>query len=146
MDFPFNDFPFDDDIPVEFRNFDESAIPTREQLMDAGADPRFINLVLNGHSGDEEEDDEDDEDEDDEEYVPDVPSSRVSRSDEVSVIPGDERNKRRRIEGGEASSLSIPIESVDCSQENECNRTDIDGLICPICMDAWTNEGDHHIW
>jgi len=143
MDFPFNDFPFnDDDIPIEFRDFDESAIPTREQLMDAGADPRFINLVLNGHS-DDEEDDEDDEDEDDEEYVPDVPSSRVSRSDEVAVISGDERNKRRRIEGGEACSSSIPIES---SQENECNRTDIDGLICPICMDAWTNDGDHHVW
>lgn len=145
MDFPFNDFPFDDDdIPIELRNFDESAIPTREQLMDAGADPRFINLVLNGHSGDEEED-EDDEDEDDEEYVPDVPSSRVSRSDEVAVIPDNERNKRRRIEGGEACSSSIPIEIADCSQENECNRTDIDGLICPICMDAWTNDGDHHI-
>jgi len=138
MDFPFNDFPLDDDIPIEFRDFDESAIPTREQLMDAGADPRFINLVLNGHSDNEEEDD-DEEDEDDEEYVPDVPSSRVSRSD-------DERNKRRRIEGADASSSSIPIESADCSQENECNRTDIDGLICPICMDSWTNEGDHHIW
>ncbi|KAK2364186.1 E3 ubiquitin-protein ligase RFWD3 [Trifolium repens] len=165
MNFPFDDWPYNDNtIPSELRNFNENEIPTREDLMAAGADRRFISLVFDGHSGnedsDEEEDEEDEEDEDDEEYVPDVPpASRVSHepprnpiSDEVIVIPDDERqnsiederNKRRRTEAGEASCSSIPIESADCSQDNDY-RTDIDGLICPICMDAWTDNGDHHV-
>ncbi|CAI8614656.1 unnamed protein product [Vicia faba] len=126
--------------------------------MAAGADPRFVNLVFDGHSGNEEEEEEEEEeedDEDDEEYVPDVPSSRVSyrlrnlTSDEMLAFLFDEgqnsvednRIKRRRTDGGEASSSSLPIGS----QENDWNRTEVDGLICPICMDAWTDEGDHHV-
>ncbi|KAK3226602.1 hypothetical protein Dsin_006464 [Dipteronia sinensis] len=37
------------------------------------------------------------------------------------------------------------IESGDCSQGSQWNRSEIDGLFCPICMDAWTDNGDHHI-
>jgi E3 ubiquitin-protein ligase RFWD3 len=170
MNFPFDDWPYNDNnIPSELRNFNENEIPFREDLMAAVADRRFISLVFDGHSGNEDSDEEEDgeeeetyeEDEDDEEYVPDVPpASRVSHepprnpiSDEVIVIPDDERqnsiederNKRRRTEAGEASCSSIPIESAECSQDNDY-RTDIDGLICPICMDAWTDNGDHHVW
>lgn len=131
--------------------------------MAAGADPLFDNLVMDEFFDDEEEEEEDEdeeEEEDDEEYVPDVPSSRVSHgrrnptSDEVIVVLDDERqnsveddrNKRRRTEGVEASASSIPVESADGSQENDWNRTEVDGLTCPICMDAWTDDGDHHVW
>ncbi|XP_027351606.1 E3 ubiquitin-protein ligase RFWD3 isoform X2 [Abrus precatorius] len=111
-----------------------------------------------GVADEEENDDEEDEDEDDEEYVPAAWSSRVSHyashspiTNEVIVIADEsqnsveeERNKRRRTEGGEAS-CSFASGSSDGSQGNEWNRTDIDGLICPICMDVWTNDGEHHI-
>lgn len=146
------------DIPFDWRYFNEADIPTTESLMAAGADPRFTAYLLEGHTDDEQDDEEDD---DDEEYVPDVQSPRVSNeaprnstSDEAIVILDDERqssvenetNKRRRTEAGEASSSSLPNGSADGSQENECNLADIDGLICPICMDAWTDKGDHHVW
>ncbi|KAK7337110.1 hypothetical protein VNO77_17669 [Canavalia gladiata] len=118
-----------------------------------------------GLSDDDQNDDEEDEDEDeeedeeDEDYVPVAPSppsaSRVAprspTSNEVIVIPDgsqncaeEEGNKRRRTEGGEAS-CSFAIGSTDGSQGNEWNRTDTDGLVCPICMDVWTNNGEHHI-
>ncbi|CAK8543914.1 unnamed protein product [Lathyrus sativus] len=121
----------------------------------------FDNLAMDPlfDNEEEEEGEEEEDDEDDEEYVPDVPSSRVFHgrrnptSDEVILILDDEqqnsveddRNKRRRTEGVEASSSSIPIGSLDGSQENDWNRTEVDGLICPICMDAWTDDGDHHV-
>ncbi|TKY62117.1 E3 ubiquitin-protein ligase RFWD3 [Spatholobus suberectus] len=103
---------------------------------------------------DEEEEEEDDDDED-EEYVPPVASPRASHdapriltTNSVIVIPDEsqnfveeEGNKRRRTEGGEASCSF----AIDGSQGNEWNRTDIDGLFCPICMDVWTNNGEHHI-
>ncbi|KAL2345089.1 hypothetical protein Fmac_006374 [Flemingia macrophylla] len=114
------------------------------------APPRPSDSGLSG--GDEEEDETEDDDDDDEEYVSDVAASpRVSHiapRDSVIVIPSesqssaeDEGNKRRRIEGGEASC------SFGGSQGNEWNRTDTDtdGLICPICMDVWTNNGEHLI-
>ncbi|KAJ7976907.1 E3 ubiquitin-protein ligase RFWD3 [Quillaja saponaria] len=105
---------------------------------------------------DEEEDEDEEEEEEDEEYIPVVGSPRVSqdglstseqtRSFHEVFENGDEEegNKRRRIEGGEACS-SNGIGSVQSSQGNEWNRGEIDGLFCPICMDAWTNDGDHHI-
>ncbi|CAJ1892073.1 unnamed protein product [Sphenostylis stenocarpa] len=107
--------------------------------------------ALYGVTDDEETNDED---EDDEEYVPGVASPRASHdaprvvsSNNVIVIPDEsqdcEVNKRRRIEGGDAS-CSLAIGSSDSSQGNE--HTDIDGLFCPICMDVWTNDGEHHIW
>ncbi|PQM39747.1 E3 ubiquitin-protein ligase RFWD3-like [Prunus yedoensis var. nudiflora] len=37
------------------------------------------------------------------------------------------------------------IESAEGSQGSEWNRSEIDGLFCSICLDAWTNDGDHHI-
>ncbi|KAG8647200.1 E3 ubiquitin-protein ligase RFWD3 [Manihot esculenta] len=95
---------------------------------------------------------ESEEEEDDEEYIPVVNSPRVVGN--VSLNPGrvsveEERSKRRRAEhggegGGETCSL-IADENAESSQGREWNRTQIDGLFCPICMDAWTSEGDHHI-
>ncbi|KAK4281516.1 hypothetical protein QN277_012997 [Acacia crassicarpa] len=108
-------------------------------------------------SEEEEEDDDEEEDEDEdqaEEYIPLVQSPTAlqgvpSTSDQydtiIQEVPDDcveeEVNKRRRTEGGETCS-SLGIGSLDSSQGN---RADIDGLYCPICLEAWTNDGEHHI-
>ncbi|XP_028776046.1 E3 ubiquitin-protein ligase RFWD3-like isoform X2 [Neltuma alba] len=106
-----------------------------------------------------EEEDEDDEEYEDEaeEYIPLVQSRRAlqgvpSTSDQhdtiIQEVPDDlveeEGNKRRRTEGGE-TCLSLGIVNAESSQGNEWNYADTDGLYCPICLDAWTNDGEHHI-
>ncbi|KAI5345304.1 hypothetical protein L3X38_013181 [Prunus dulcis] len=52
--------------------------------------------------------------------------------------------KRRRI-GGPKTSSWVGIGSAEGSQGSEWNRGEIDDLFCSICLDAWTNDGDHHI-
>lgn len=49
--------------------------------------------------------------------------------------------KRRRI--GSQETAAIDGES---SQGSQWNPNEIDGLFCPICLEAWTNDGDHYIW
>ncbi|KAI9153911.1 hypothetical protein LWI28_018330 [Acer negundo] len=80
---------------------------------------------------DEEEEEEDDED-DEEEFPLAVESPpRVPDSGPVSIGDGE----MRRVDEGEES----------CLLSGQWNRSEIDGLFCSICMDAWTNKGDHHI-
>ncbi|KAK4833512.1 hypothetical protein QYF36_006291 [Acer negundo] len=88
----------------------------------------------------EEEDDEEEEDGGGGELIR-VAESPPRVSDFVQRSVGD-GEKRRRVEreGGESCSLSG-----ECSQGSQWNRSEIDGLFCPICMDVWTNNGDHHI-
>ncbi|XP_054799201.1 uncharacterized protein LOC129303727 [Prosopis cineraria] len=105
---------------------------------------------------DEEDEDEDDDEDEAEEYIPLVQSPRASQGvssasnqhDTIIQVPDDcveeEGNKRRRTEGGETCS-SLITGSANSTKGNEWNRADIDGLFCPICMDAWTNDGEHHI-
>ncbi|TXG58444.1 hypothetical protein EZV62_016273 [Acer yangbiense] len=82
---------------------------------------------------DEEEEEDDEDDEDDEEEFPLAVESppRVPDSGPVSIGDGE----RRRVDEGEES----------CLLSGQWNRSEIDGLFCSICMDAWTNKGDHHI-
>ncbi|OMO81819.1 Zinc finger, RING-type [Corchorus capsularis] len=47
--------------------------------------------------------------------------------------------------GGEGGICSSAGETGENSQGNEWNRGDIDGLFCPICMEAWATSGDHHV-
>ncbi|XP_052174977.1 uncharacterized protein LOC127789921 isoform X2 [Diospyros lotus] len=115
-------------------------------------------VVVQDHE-DEDGDDDDDEDyeeeadyEDEEEgFVLAVESSRVSyggppESSQEAVIghtrenavEEDEDSTRRR-EGGEASS------SQGGDKGGEWSRGDVDGLFCPICMEAWSNGGDHQV-
>ncbi|XP_065857790.1 uncharacterized protein [Euphorbia lathyris] len=98
----------------------------------------------------ETEEEEEEEERGEEEYIPVVNSHRVSsniglNSGRDSVEEG--RSKRSRVEqgGGGGRETLIGDENAECSQGKECNPIEIDGLFCPICMDAWTNEGDHHI-
>lgn len=81
----------------------------------------------------EEDESEEEEDEREEEYADFV--------EELENGSEAERDKRRITEAEEACSLSG-----EGSQGNDWNRSDIDGLFCPICMEAWSNDGDHHIW
>ncbi|KAI9154609.1 hypothetical protein LWI28_028806 [Acer negundo] len=89
-----------------------------------------------------DDDEDDDADEEDEEVEEEESLPRVSDSGRGSVGEGE---KRRRVERGGESCWISGVESGDCSQGSQWNRSEIDGLFCPICMDAWTDNGDHHI-
>ncbi|XP_022767275.1 E3 ubiquitin-protein ligase RFWD3 isoform X1 [Durio zibethinus] len=78
-----------------------------------------------------EESEEDSEEEEQEESIPVMESPRVSGKD-----------GEKGVEGRICSSLG---ESGENSQGKEWNRGDIDGLFCPICLEAWTTIGDHHV-
>lgn len=125
-----------DDTDPQYAEF----LRTYEQL----ASNEAFDLERDEDEGEEEEEeDEEEEGREDEDYVPEVESPRVLQNGpSIDEALGDrfeeEGHKRRRTAGGEACSSS--------SQENEWNRSEIDGLFCPICMDAWTNDGGHHIW
>ncbi|KAG5043793.1 hypothetical protein JHK87_007708 [Glycine soja] len=121
---------------------------------DENAEANLIEIPADfglSHDDDDDDDETDDEEEDDEdeEYVPagapprvshDAPRVSTSNSEVVTLI--ESQNKRRRTEGGEAS---CSFANGSLSQENEWASPDVDGLLCPICMDAWTNNGEHHI-
>ncbi|PQP95957.1 E3 ubiquitin-protein ligase RFWD3 isoform X1 [Prunus yedoensis var. nudiflora] len=108
----------------------------------------------------EEEEDEEEEEEDEEDDFIDadyatylaelLPSSfghhagGIAGETEARNGPEEGREKRRKIGGPGTSSLG-GIGSAEGSQGNEWNRSVIDGLFCPICLDAWTNDGDHRI-
>uniref|UniRef100_A0A6N2K6I9 RING-type E3 ubiquitin transferase n=1 Tax=Salix viminalis TaxID=40686 RepID=A0A6N2K6I9_SALVM len=69
---------------------------------------------------------------------------------EEEVEVEEERNKRRRVEKiGSGGDIYCRIEGDDAggesSQSSQRNRNEFDGLFCPICLEAWTNEGNHHI-
>ncbi|CAK9177723.1 unnamed protein product [Ilex paraguariensis] len=67
----------------------------------------------------------------------------VSFSREGLENAADEANEgsQKRTQRGETSSCKN--EKVEGGEE--WNRTEIDGLFCPICMEAWTNGGDHQV-
>lgn len=96
---------------------------------------------------DEEEEDEEYEDVD---YIPvedslvrDEIGNTASTSAPARLGQEEGVNKRRRQWGGEAVGSSSGCVA---SQGSEWNLSEIDGLFCPICMEPWTNDGDHHIW
>ncbi|XP_011018781.1 PREDICTED: E3 ubiquitin-protein ligase RFWD3 [Populus euphratica] len=69
---------------------------------------------------------------------------------EEEVDVDEERNKRRRVDklgsGGDICCRNGGDDADgESSQNSQWNRSEFDGLFCPICMEAWTNEGDHHI-
>ena len=87
--------------------------------------PIVIDDLEEEEEEEEEEEDESEEEDEDEEYM--------------NFVKGMEE-RQRTSEDGEACS------SGQGSQENEWNQGEIGGLFCPICMEAWSNDGDHHIW
>ncbi|XWS43549.1 hypothetical protein CRYUN_Cryun16bG0113600 [Craigia yunnanensis] len=94
-----------------------------------------VYIIVDQESGEEtesesEEDSEETEEEEEvqEEFIPVTESPRVLSSKEGE-------------KGGEGRICS----SGENSQGNDWNGGDIDGLFCPICMEAWTTTGDHHV-
>ncbi|XP_022143754.1 E3 ubiquitin-protein ligase RFWD3 isoform X1 [Momordica charantia] len=118
-------------------------------------DDDVLHVLVDGEQYEVEDDGEETEEEhaeEDADSVLEVQSPRASQTGPSASASSDgarnwveeEEDKRRRTEGGEASS-SNGVGSVEISQGVEWNRNEIDGLFCPICMEAWTNYGDHHI-
>lgn len=87
---------------------------------------------------DEEEEDEEDEDEEEEEVT--------GRTTLRRVLYGDRgvENLDNSVKGGETASKDVDKEESGGGGE-EWNLSEIDGLFCSICMEAWTNDGDHQI-
>ncbi|XP_015898419.1 uncharacterized protein LOC107431904 isoform X3 [Ziziphus jujuba] len=104
-----------------------------------------------GEAEEEEDDDgeeEEEEEEEDEHQVADEEPVRVSHGEAAAFENGVEEagEKRRRIDSGDEALLWGGVGSVPgSSQGNECKWSEIDGLFCPICMEAWTSDGVHHI-
>ncbi|CAA3029587.1 E3 ubiquitin- ligase RFWD3 [Olea europaea subsp. europaea] len=81
----------------------------------------------------------------------DIDDSAVE-SDNVVVVEDEDEdgsNERRNYnnsEGGEmSSSKDNKDEEEKVDAEEELNRDEIDGLICPICFEAWSSGGDHRV-
>ncbi|KAF9680235.1 hypothetical protein SADUNF_Sadunf06G0100200 [Salix dunnii] len=69
--------------------------------------------------------------------------SEYSEDEDEDFIPVVELDSSPRsggdiFEGDDAGGES--------SQSSQRNRNEFDGLFCPICLEAWTSEGNHHIW
>lgn len=77
-----------------------------------------------------------------------VSERRVTNSGLASerIDGGNVERKRRREHEGEVLKLSDGDGIDGMSQGKEWNREEIDGLFCPICMEAWTNDGVHQVW
>nr|KAJ0223680.1 hypothetical protein LSAT_V11C200061470 [Lactuca sativa] len=101
---------------------------------------------------DEEEESDDDGGYEDEELIPSVVTSprvsnvvsRAGNSQEAVVLHDDlveESNCKRSCKGNLGSQES----GRDDGDEDKFNGGEIDGLFCPICIEAWTSGGEHQI-
>jgi len=94
------------------------------------------------------EDDDDDAYEEEEELIPAVvPSPRVSNL--VSRSGNSQEAVVDNLADMQSSNKNLASQENgrdDGDREEELNGGEIDGLFCPICMDAWTSGGSHQIW
>ncbi|XP_062166391.1 uncharacterized protein LOC133872796 isoform X2 [Alnus glutinosa] len=121
-------------------------------MSDDDTDPDYLvflqdyeRFAVNAPQGENE--DEDAEEEEEEEEEGETEAEEDGEGEEYLLeSPRVEEggHKRRRTEGGEAC-WSNGVGSAEGSQGNEWNRSEIEGLFCPICMEAWTSDGGHHI-
>ncbi|XP_071707112.1 uncharacterized protein [Rutidosis leptorrhynchoides] len=90
----------------------------------------------------EEEESEEETDEESEETELDS-SVRVSRRTGISQVQAvDDSNNKLK---SQVDSNDSKPNSKSNSNDNNNNGLEIDGLCCPICMEAWTNVGQHQI-
>ncbi|KAF8042667.1 hypothetical protein BT93_A1108 [Corymbia citriodora subsp. variegata] len=140
----------DEDMDDSYREFLRSV-----RRMDGGAGAE--------DGGGEDEEEAEEHEPDGVEYIPVEESQTVDAGDadeDVSAsasararLVGEEVESRdERLGGGggegggEASSPSgsFGADGAD-SEGSQWNRGEIDGLFCPICMEAWTDDGDHYM-
>ncbi|KAG8376610.1 hypothetical protein BUALT_Bualt09G0081400 [Buddleja alternifolia] len=72
----------------------------------------------------------------------------VEDEDADNVAVDGERGKGcqiRNIDETKGGGTSSSKGDEDKDNEGELNRGEIDGLFCPICFEAWSSGGDHHI-
>lgn len=104
----------------------------------------FLLLEDDQELNDGQQETEDDGDDESDEYEEDEDTNDSAGAGSPRV-EGEQRDERRRSKADEACSFG-GAEEAEVSQGSEWNQSEIDGLFCPICMEAWTNDGDHHIW
>ncbi|KAM7468214.1 hypothetical protein LguiB_015776 [Lonicera macranthoides] len=89
--------------------------------------------------------------EDDENYNSDLSDEEADYSHEDEYDEEEYEEEEGEDEEEEElmnEDLENGVETASCSsKENEggWNRSEIDGLFCPICMEAWSNGGDHQV-
>ncbi|CAN8257262.1 unnamed protein product [Cochlearia groenlandica] len=103
------------------------------------------------HDDQDDEEAEDTEEEEDEEEAEDTEEEEegdgrqnseyidLEVSPRVSQDESEERENQKRSQGVCSSSMSQEEEDLGCKQG------DTEGISCLICMEAWTNDGEHQI-
>lgn len=65
--------------------------------------------------------------------------------DVVVEVKRECNSQRKGVNVGKGGSTAS-LNGDDDEVTGEFNRGEIDGLFCPICYEAWSSGGDHHIW
>lgn len=128
----------DDDEEEEEFDHEENLIPEDINL------PVNLDLIDELENEDDEDDDDyEDEDEDDdyEDYEDDDDDYEDYEEFEQLVEMTSPRVSSSISDGRNLNQFEV---SGDVRKE-EINRSEIDGLICPICLEAWTSGGQHQI-
>ncbi|KAI6698056.1 hypothetical protein NL676_018175 [Syzygium grande] len=148
---------------MEEDQYDESY---REFLQETGLFRRtYAAADAEDDGGDEEEEEDEDETEDDGDGVEYIPAAEEGGSPAVDVAgdgadasasdqarfggEGGEEPRDGRLGGGGGGGEGCSPDRFgaggDNSEASQWNRGEIDGLFCPICMEAWTDDGEHHM-
>ncbi|XP_039155513.1 uncharacterized protein LOC104439370 [Eucalyptus grandis] len=134
---------------------DDGASALARAGLGEGVESRVERLGGGDGGGDEGGDDEGDEDA--VEYILVEDSQTVGASggggDEGASASaraglGEEEVESRfeQLGGGGGGEACSPSGRFGADPEgSQWNRGEIDGLFCPICMEAWTDDGDHHM-
>ncbi|KAL3825860.1 hypothetical protein ACJIZ3_021889 [Penstemon smallii] len=107
------------------------------------------------HSDEEEEEDDEEEDADVEEQQPGTTTLRqilygngdeattvVENVDDVAVVNARESDDVQIMEN---DVVKVCDDNREENKSVEWNMGEIDGSFCPICFDAWSDGGDHHV-
>ncbi|KAL9267016.1 E3 ubiquitin-protein ligase RFWD3-like protein [Drosera capensis] len=90
-------------------------------------------------SGSESDNEEEEEEVDGDGEVEIIGSSSIP----ARVREEEEEERRRRASEATASGKEKENEG-EGEGEGEWDREGVEGLVCPICMEAWSNEGEHN--
>ncbi|GAB2263065.1 hypothetical protein Droror1_Dr00004062 [Drosera rotundifolia] len=94
-------------------------------------------------SDSDNDDEEEEEEEDDGDGEVEIIGSSSLIADRVREEKEEEERMRRASEATTASG-SASGKGKENESEKEWDREGVEGLFCPICMEAWSNEGAHN--
>ncbi|GAB2230844.1 hypothetical protein Drorol1_Dr00015139 [Drosera rotundifolia] len=106
-------------------------------------------LYANSHSSSgsdsdsDNDDNEEEEEEDDDDGEVEIIGSSSSIADRVREEK-EEEERMSRASKATAASGSTSGKGKENESEGEWDREGVEGLFCPICMEAWSNEGAHN--